>query len=80
MDLLLIKKYYFMKTLYFASITSLFFLFSCGSFDSVWSVQEGSWYACPDATNKQLIDNGVAGEKSSPGISFTIGLDILICA
>jgi len=49
-----------MKTLYFFSITSLLFLFSCGSFDNVTSIQEGTWYACPDATNKQLIDNVIS--------------------
>ncbi len=49
-----------MKTLYFFSITSLLFFFSCGSFDNVTSIQEGSWYACPDATNKQLIDNVIS--------------------
>ena len=46
-----------MKTSYIFLITSIFLLFSCGSYDHLYSVQYGYWYACPDATNKQLIDN-----------------------
>ena len=49
-----------MKTSYIFLITSIFLLFSCCPYDHLDSVQNGYWYACPDATNKELIDNVIS--------------------
>jgi len=49
-----------MKNSYLFLMASLFLLFSCGPYDHLYSVQYGSWYACPDATNKELIENVIS--------------------